>query len=188
MTTTTKHIDLQAFCYPETNQRYALSKPRLLDGMACATDGRMLIRCKPEFAEPFEPAEGKFPNVSDVMTEIDSCTFAPVEIPVCKSCDNKPIKMIECSECYGEGRAVCSHCEHEDECWECEGTGKEQWICPKCRDSIVISGRTLAGRLVYPVASLPGVVWEQDERGSTKGLYFKFDHGDGAVMPLQMES
>jgi hypothetical protein len=155
-------IDLSPFCDQES-LRYAIGAPRLVDGMACATDGKILIRCQPEKAMPFAPQDGSFPKLDDIMEGISRVSrWGRVEVAPCDVCQNAGVLITKCN-CEGD----CGEVRHEP--CECSGTHR-------------VGEFPLRPRHAYLVDALPGAVWQLDEPAS-RVLYFRFAHGDGAVTP-----
>ena len=171
-------IDLEPFCDPD-QRRLGIGKPRLVDGMVCATNGRMLVRCQPEQAEPFEPAEGRFPNTADVMEGIaDVAEWEQVAVADCEVCGNTGFTTGECGRCFGRGDHYCDECGNEGPCNRCDGRGTEQTRCV-CNGSHEVAGIVIPAQRMYLVNTLPGVMWQT--AAAEFKAFFRFAHGDGAV-------
>lgn len=171
-------IDLQPFCDCESS-RYAIQKPRHIGGKACATNGRVLIRCDHAKAKHFDPEEGKFPRVDDVMLTIDQIDrWGKVYLEPCKACKNTGFVSLECDRCYGSGNHFCALCERDGECEACHGEGVRRKRCG-CDGSHVIGEVVINSDLAFLIDSLPDVEWQLSK--SQTLLYFRFAFGDGAV-------
>lgn len=182
MTTPAGLIDLSPFCDPES-QRYALGAPRLVGAMVCATDGRILIRCRPDKAVPFEPQHGRFPKVDDIIGAISDVTkWGRVEIAPCDQCSSTGFVMTECKQCRGAGHDYCPACERDGDCAACDGEGESHEPCA-CSGTHRIGDFRLRPEHAYLVDSLPDVEWQLDAR-TGGNLYFRFTFGDGVITPL----
>lgn len=86
--------------------------------------------------------------------------------------------------------------ESEDDCPDCDGRGNEhdcpdcECICPSCRGSgikqpnlaVGIGNSVFSSRLVLLMQTLPGLL--VGETNGTKPMPFRFEGGDGLVMPM----
>jgi hypothetical protein len=164
---TDRLIDLSPFCDSETT-RYALSAPQRVGDMVVATDGRILIRCQPDKALPFEPADGRFPKVDPIMESISGVSqWGHVEIAPCGVCQNAGVLTTKCN-CEGD-------------CGECDMKGERHEPC-ECSGTHHIGEFPLRPQHAYLVGALPDAVWQMD-KPSSDVLYFRFAYGDGAVTP-----
>jgi hypothetical protein len=165
-------IDLSPFCDPEA-RRWDLAAPRLVDGMVVATDGRILIRCQPEKAVPFETNDGRFPKIADIMENISGVSqWGHVAIAPCDVCQNAGVLTTKCN-CVGD-------------CSECDMKGERHELC-ECSGRHSIGEFPLRSQHAYLVGALPGVEWQLSTEWQREDLmpvlYFRFLHGDGAVTP-----
>ena len=102
----------------------------------------MIVGMEPKEAEEFlsdefEPAEGRYPKVSDVFGQApDSWHDVPVE--GCELCSSKGFQDVECEECNGLGQMLCTACEREGDCCKCGGSGE---VKQKCSQKGVRHGR-----------------------------------------------
>lgn len=112
-----------------------------------------------------------------------------------------------CRHCEGGGWCSCRSCGDRHNCWHCDGTGKADTDCPTCRgrgkvetpyayrqigpvaiarkyDELI---RALPNvQFVMPVSNEPWVrtrVSESKVTYSARAILFRFDGGEGLVMP-----
>jgi len=177
-------IDLIPFC-DTYNTRYAINTPRIIDGQAYATDCRVLIRCDPSHANDFTGEDGKFPKVQSFMEKIAQVKkWGLVEVESCNHCNSKGTITSQCDVCDSLGNYTCPTCEHEQECFECDGNGNVTKDC-QCRER-TIGKVMLAAKYLYLVDHLPGVEWQLDAKQADP-VFFRFAHGDGALMGISTE-
>jgi len=170
-----KKEDLMKFCSPD---RSNITEPFSIGKFTYATNGHILIRVPliPEIL--FNP---KSPNPE---TSVFSKTPNPVEwfdIPAVKKPELE--KTVTCWECGGTGIADCPTCgKPGHECDECDGTG-EVTTKPLLR-STKINGLSFDEKYLYLIKDLPNVKISPTQHA--KAAWFKFDGGDGLLMPLNM--
>jgi hypothetical protein len=158
-------IDLQPFCYPE---HWLLDKPWVKEGFRCATNGHLAIRV-PAPGEPDTKGERPLPSLGPIVLPPP----AGVALNAFPATPEIAGGMVTCPDCEG---GLCPTCRQK---------------CPTCRGDALVhkEGRTvrLAERTHVAVAyykllrALPGCQWHQP--APNKPIYFRFDGGDGVVMP-----
>jgi hypothetical protein len=170
--------DLLPFCAAEHNYRFAsIGRPWTCEGFTYATDGRILIRVPA--IEGVEWNE-KAPPVAKLIAETVPKSVAKwVPLPVFPD----PV-FDECENCGGKGKwretdESGKEIGLEFDCDECIG-GK--W--PKVRPVRVL-GRLFNDHFLEEIASLPGIEIADVPYREGAALYFRFDGGDGLLMPMK---
>lgn len=178
-------IDLQPFCSKDTGFRHALHGPWVKDGFRCATDGRIVIRI-PTLGEPDTQGERPYPPTDDVVVPPPPGTTLNLWMQDAAL----PPADRECRLCRGRGQ--CPTCAQG--CPDCEGSGRVT-----NGEAPVLLGQNTYIRLRHwkLLNVLPGIAWyapplalgrEGAFYSSRKPIYFRFDGGDGAVMPYSETS
>lgn len=177
-------IDLSPFCDPDA-QRFAIQKPWTKDGVRYATDGRVAVRLDVP-GQPDEMPEGRVPNVDSVMPPVDGEWLPWPEVEPCEACGGE--EKIECRKCGGDGQCEGCSCGTCHECGRCDGTGESD--CDKCFGPgsfpAMFGDAELSRHYAFIVSKLPGVSY-LPPIDSGSAVRFKFDGGDGAVMPMRKE-
>jgi hypothetical protein len=180
-------IDLQPFC-ANYDSRYVLSKSFVRKGTRYATDGRICVRVD---AAGQDDTEGTTPPSEDLGWGGDG--------------DWKPIPAVEpvmsmqkcphctCKTCHGSGETECPTCHNDCDCEECDGDGFDG--CEQCHetgmmmlpDFYTIDGIKIAARYWDKIRALPNVMYALPANKSDRlrPIAFRFDGGDGLVMPLR---
>jgi hypothetical protein len=171
-------LNLQQFCGTDPSRDY-LMKPFSRDGFTWATNGHILIRVpeRPEFSDIEQRIKI---NIAEPLKGFGVAKFfsPSFELP--------PATVRgECLKCAGRGHLHdCPDCDCE--CEHCDGTGNsdsEQFA------SVSIGPTPFALNYVRQILSLPRVEIEEfAAEQSEKCLFFRFDGGVGALMPLRRES
>jgi len=185
--------DLQPWCYDDPEYRQGMiSTPYSQDGYTIATNGHVLIR----IPRMNDVARNGGPDIVPLFENApEPETYFPVPEP-------QPPTIRECTACFG--KKVCPECENEGtieihsrgrwyevECRSCNGHGKFV-SCDECDSTgeIVTWGRSKVGSQSFSdkyltlLKTLPGV-----EIGPTydlKPARFRFDGGDGLIMPMNV--
>jgi len=195
MTTETSQVDLTRF----TDPNYPIGHPWVKGGWRYATDGRVCARVP----APGEPdTEGKHPDAFAIFVSVDlsKCVDPWSPGPAmrkemdCEQCEGEGLIGRErCEECGGRGDVECSECGQDTECDECDGEGffGDGEKCPECdgkRRTVQEFARPfgpafIAVKYERLVSGLPGVRCITPTE-ATKPIFFVFDGGQGAVMPL----
>lgn len=188
MTTTANTIDLQRFCLADLTDgsRYpAMAKPFMRGGMKYATDGRILIAVpapgEPDTTERTPRAEELLPEIGPSAEYLPWPTTEP-----CLPCGQTGQVTRTCRVCSGLGEHWCDQCETDHECKACDEDCKQIEICD-CREfgqAIEINCRTIARHYVYLASTLPNVQFFADRGSQEKPLRFRFNGGEGVVMPM----
>jgi len=123
-----------------------------------------------------------------------NCDPMKIEVPSidCKWCEGtgKTDKEVECPYCNGRGDSHCHSCNHDYDCEKCRGKGfivRGKEPCDECSAAgkvpggVVIDGVRLGGKYVNILKILPGCSLEL---GAAKPLWFTFEGGHGALMPM----
>ena len=193
-------IDLQAWCEPASER---FPKPVVRNGFRYATDGRAMV-CLPAPGEPDteSPAFVKVPDCRCVFEPAAKRTFAPwpadweswetMEIEGGKEeCPECHGKTHVCDCCLGFKQIECGECEQEYDCPDCEGKGYLGEKCAKCGNKGTIEKPGRAFRLAEGIwidekylrrlVDLPNLQWSA---AVNKPVFFRFDGGEAAVMPV----
>ena len=169
-------IDLEPFCGKEGNRPY-LHHPFSRDEFTFATDGRICVRV---------------PRIAGIP-ERDKHEINPTNLPWDQTAEFSPLPELklppqttdmELCACYGGKIHDCPDCECE--CENCDGRGETK-VNSDDDKSIDILALPFGLRYVRLVTTLPNVqiakiAWPND---TVTGLRFKFDGGDGLLMPLK---
>lgn len=178
-------IDLMRFCHAEPCR--GMEKPCRFGDFTYATNTRVLIEVPSGlwsgYAQENNP---KYPKVAAVLEPFDKVAEwqqLPVP-PDCPECKNIGLITASCSGCAGSTLCICN-CGHEHDCGVCGGSGEEIDPCELC---IIQFGNRQVTRVIFNlVAALPGVLWGVKNNKPDGILFFKFDGGRGAFMPIQAE-
>lgn len=193
-------MNLQDFCAKDEQRQHELNDPFSHGKYSFASDGHMLIRV-PLLLEVTKGLPGfmesKFTEFAtgDCLTPIPEYKQEKKKCSICRGSG----KAEECPECKGLGEVnfendyndyefECQTCHGHGEvsggkntCEECEGTGQvyvNRWA------SINIGNKLLGLRLLDKIKDLPGVMLGDCSADDKAPVYFKFDGGDGLLMPM----
>lgn len=196
--TTETAIGLRKFCEREPNTRYAINDPWNAGGFTYATDCRVCIRVPT--AEPDTPrGERKFVPAADVVNPIDRVSkWHPwPAVERCEACNGDGGKVIPagpCGECNGRGFEICEECGSDDKiiCGRCDGAKTLPERFERCEACVYeriggFGGRQIARHYASLIGTLPNVCWGGAKDGPEEPLFFRFDGGEGVVMPLRAE-
>lgn len=159
-------VDLKSFCGDELARPY-LHKPFSIGKFTFATDGRLMVRVPRQDGVPEH--DGPIKNANKPFDKIrESTTFSRPEFAV-PSLDDE-----ECLTCEGHGyEHDCPDCSCR--CVKCGGTGI-------AKASITYDGINFDAAYFAKVLAIPGVELSSARDGEP--LFFRFDGGVGALMPL----
>ena len=192
---------LKAVC---DGYRKDIDKPFKRNGYIYATNGKAVVRI-PESAELATDIENKI-NIEQFEWNIIPKTFIPVpEVNLkdfqekCTSC-NGTGQVSKCTACDGDGEHECT-CGDFHTCRICDGKGilplgeGENIKCENCNNGIadnhdknvIIGDNRFAQWLVYAIFQAVGqfeIMYGQSRREPN---YFRFEGGDGFIMPLRWQ-
>lgn len=192
-------IDLTKFCSKDA-YRVALTTPWNDGEYACATDGRIFVRA-PRQEELPERGTDKlnrpdYRMVIKIPADAEYFTEWPVvseKEKNCIECEGSGTGQTKCETCDGLGEHECPHCDQDMDCRACKGTGwtgDSSKTCPECHGAKtykytihMIGGNHFGSYLLDLIKDLPGIQIAKTEHMSA--AYFKFDGGDGAIMPTR---
>lgn len=168
-------IELDKYCGDDGFRTY-LSEPFTVGEFSYATDGRIIVRVPKRDDVPGTVKIGI--AIEAPFKGIDKAQFGPLP--------HKPIPPLppsteqDCDECDGrKTEHDCPDCECP--CHSCNGTGLEI-ITPQV--STTIRGGIFNLKYVALMLELPGVLVQSDwAGGAEEPMFFKFDGGDGAIIP-----
>ena len=168
-----------------------------------ATNGHLMLRLPrlsdvPEWKALNEKAAALFDGLDFVtlnaaLVEIpDFPQPKPEKCTVCKGVG----KISKCPECEGEGEVLLEndYNEYECTCKTCDGDGSVSGadsICSSCNGTgkkkvvakIAVGCTHLSSHYLNMLKELPGMKIAPTE--PVKGNYFKWDEGDGLIMPMR---
>lgn len=191
-------VDLMKFCGATGDDR--VGSPWSEGEFTLATNGHILIRV-PRM-DDFEEKTGNL-NLETILRTLDKepiwvhAPVVPVTINPCPRCSGTG-KVDTCPECWGSGKVefendyneykcTCESCDghgtlktsllaSKSDCQKCEGTGKDLEHTPVNVNGVLISDLYLSW-----IAALPNA--EIGTFGPDEVVRFRFDGGDGFVMP-----
>jgi hypothetical protein len=172
-------IDLQQFCSDDPF-RENLSKPFTLGDFTYATNGHILVRLpKIDGVEEIKNA----PNPSKIFKDFPAPNYF-VSLPALALPPLEGPEIVDCDVCGGSGKEhECPDCDCE--CMACDGSGKEH---REKKISTTLAGVILQLRYVRKLAALPHVEIAPHLAIADKSpVFFRFDGGDGALMPMISE-
>ena len=171
MATTT--INLQRFCDPDENGRYALNEPWVVNGWRYATDGRVIVRVPAEGEQDSPLPDGKRrpKNPGEILRPVNGEWLTWPNVSQCYHCEGTGT-----DDCPGCPCGACS-CLGEIECTHCRAKGTFRTLFGKAE---------LSQHYAYLISKLPGVMYlpQTDPEGVVR---FKFDGGEGGVSPVRKD-
>lgn len=182
-----KYKDLKAFCAKDFS-RASIMVPILVGDWLYATDGHICIRAKGiELPEGFGtgPVDGfdSWPEPSQSV--LDGLTrFFQEEPRGLKRILSFPKlnPRIECKVREGHGAFPCEACDHENDCPGCWGEGYNQEEIRLDLGGVFMSGNLLGRILHFPELEIELRPWDR-----LKGQRFRFNGGEGIIMPLKQD-
>lgn len=185
--------DLKKFCVDDP-YRGNISKLWSFGVHSYATDGSVLIQV-PRLDDVEENPTA--PDVTSLLLTPKPTTYFPVKDLVlpglkwCSECKGQG-RNVDCPECHGDGEVEletdynsysceCKTCYGRakvDKCEECEGMGKVEDKSP-----VDVGNAAFQPRLLRLLQSLPDC--EIGPTGPQPPAWFKFDGGDGLIMPMR---
>ena len=196
-------MNLQDFCSKDST-RLSINAPWSVGEYTYATDGHILIRVPRLPDVPGNPAapgtEKLFAETVAAGEWLDVSDLPDIEYDSCKECNGTGKQGAICDKCDGEDHRSYPTCEDGSvECEDCDGTGlgkaDGEIICEDCSGSgkqkkkqpVKIGKEHVDARLLRLIKDLPGIKVANSEK--TLGpLIFRFDDGDGLVMPMRPPS
>lgn len=175
-------MDLKSFCGREESRPY-MSLPFSVGEWTYATNGHICIRI-PRVPEIGECTEEKLPIAAvKLFDALPSDGFVPLP----------PIKIEheeweECPECDGRGHDHdCPSCQCV--CDDCDGTGvpKEGHGTSVGVNDVIFHGIYVAKLQKLPNVAITKPLLEVSYT-SVKGVFFRFDGGEGILMPMTRKS
>ena len=172
------------FCEKEPC-RYGINEPFVVGGFRYATDGKLAVRV-PADGEPDADYKIKLPRKIGELFKpaaVEWLLWPAVE--VCGNCNGSGVVLGDCDMCSGTGDHECS-CGDKHECGYCEGDGKVDDLCD-CRRAVGGSVKCGASEIsMYysrKISQLPRASYQPTATPATP-VHFKFDGGEGVVMPF----
>lgn len=176
-------IDLSMFCDEEIS-KYALGKPFLVSGRCYATDGRILIRMDDENGICPNDPDLKYPDTESLFTVVDS------------DYELEPIPFVFKPEGVDDNFKI-----DPDE-FNFTVSSPDDWVAERSNvtwarhksatQTIDFQGLAFAKMYLWKIAQLPGLKGGacvggheiSEAKGEAGMLYFRFEGGDGLLMPM----
>lgn len=181
---------LQRFCREDPER--SLGKPWTKDGFTYASNGFILLRVPALQEDPSGlgvALDGVYKQAG-AMPETGWVGLSDLPMaPVCPKCNGKAEADSECPECGGDGDVEFhnGHHSYTCDCKTCDGSGEIEG-CTECHgsgvakeDPIRVGSRKFDPGMLRLASTLPGA---QAAPTSASVNWFKFDGGDGLLMPL----
>ena len=188
---------LDRFCGIEDLREW-LNAPVLIGGTVYRSNGHILVCAPPEAGREYATNEWGVKREPDkLMAQWRDGEFAPLpKLPhpqTCLFCKGAGfLPMSKCTDCKGEG--TFRHGWHEYDCKECDGDGRVRdddngtlSACHGCgglgheRSSFKVNDVSFDLVYLHWIAALPNPLVAV--RGKADPLTFRFDGGDGLLMP-----
>jgi hypothetical protein len=168
-------LDLTPFCGKD-DIRTTLHSPWTSNGWTYATNGHMCVRVPA--LESVTRSDG--PNIEVVWAKLLPCdTYSP--LPEVKIAPDL-LKSGPCEDCGGSGVAECCTCGQDRECPTCDGGSLDDE--PELWKVEVADGLFFKARYYQLLRALPGLVCDLRPDATARGRHFKFDGGEGIIMPM----
>jgi hypothetical protein len=166
-------IDLTKFC-SDSERRPTLQKPFTFGDFTYATDGAICVRV--QALPDAELATKSSPAAHKLFDDIGGHSFFGIED---LQFPRETHTTEDCDRCQHE----CPTCECWQGCEHCDGEGRVVRIES---DPIVINGVPFDPHYIRLIKDLPSVEFAKEPKVG-KAARFKFEGGDGLVMPLLMD-
>ncbi len=160
-------LDLTPFCSTDPSRPY-LGMPFNRGDLTYATNGHIAVRVpkRRDCPEGKTAAEKVFPADPPIsLRELPKYKIPRVKSEACGACDGRGYEH-DCPDC------TCV-------CIRCDGAGK-------CAEpiSVALGGAVFDGRYIKMLLRLKSVMVPADP-DPFAGMYFKFDGGEGVLMPMR---
>jgi len=163
-----------------------------------ATDGRMALRVdKSKFENPYDIGEYA-PNIDELIEKVKKDTpinfNGQFELIPCRNCRATGLNR-KCPECEGSGVIECCECGQDRDCPDCDGNGSGDG--EKCSDcdglgkrlkeehTVLIEGLKVQSKFLCKIYQELKDVQLFADMSDNKMVYFKFDGGEGILLPLK---
>lgn len=182
---------LKPFCYRHDDRGDWIKKPWTIGDYTHATDGRILVRA-PKL-DGFDASEEAVKKTAGVIAQFSEWQKVNHGMPLPPF---KPRETENCQTCKGSGSACYVECDtcggaislngQTINCVDCTGTGHRLKHDGGNFAPVKLGSQWTSSFYYEKLASLPGLVWfnNSDALGP---IYFRFDGGDGLLMPLKYE-
>jgi hypothetical protein len=188
---------LAKFVSDSQDCRDHLKRPFIIGEYIYASNGHIAVRIPKQ--EGIEAAiHDKVPQIEQLFTDNIQCKFlkALVTLPSpidCNFCGGSGT-VYKCPACDGEGdfdhhdyNYACKTCDEtgdvdvgkqtdKRDCFQCDGTGHKP-------QRVKVGKTGFDSRYLSIIFALPGVQFAPHPDDNTKTGYFKFDGGEGLIMP-----
>ncbi len=187
-------MKLEVFCGEYEKHK----KPFSGGNYVYATDGRMALRVdKVRIEATYEAGEYglKIDELIEKAAKDKPIDFkADFELIPCRNCRATGLNR-KCPDCEGTGVVECCECGQDRDCPDCDGNGSgdgEQ--CSDCgglgkklKDdhTVLIEGLKVQSKFLCKIYQELKDVQLFADMGEYKMVYFKFDGGEGILLPLR---
>lgn len=205
-------LDLSPFCDIMPGCRWEMDTPFVQEGILSATDGRAGVRLLDAWDYADRNKDRRIPPLKSAFENTWKPNGSWLPWPEADYIAEPNVDSAGCFACLATGitseRSVCDRCrgwgtvsietddewdewEEESPCSKCSGRGFLGIKCARCdgkpyRDDLpsrqFIDDHIIAARYHAPISRLPGV--EYCRIDEYKPIVFRFDGGQGLVMPM----
>lgn len=193
-------IDLAKFCATRDTRKH-LFAPFRLNGCIYATDGAIAIRVPDDGSNVancksgLEKIEHFFQMPENLLFQQIPLLNIPLKCAECSGTGFVHYVHVECRECDGKGEF--NYGSHDYDCKECNGSGEYRSVtlgtkneCTQCDGSgnqsiqaVAIGNTFLNHKYLVKMNSLPNCTVATN--GKIERSFFKFDGGEGVIMPCR---
>jgi hypothetical protein len=180
-----KYKEFSPFCSKDFS-RMSIQVPILNGGWLYATDGHVCVRAQGVdlpvgFGEVAPKGMSQWPHPEKSVLD-GLPRFFERETPAFRRVVNMPKQnpKVVCEGCMGEGGFQCEACDHPNECPACGGDGynvEDIWLD--------LGGVLMSLNLLSRIAHFPNLEISLDAENPLKGQRFRFDGGEGVIIPLK---
>ena len=165
-------IDLKLFCLTDKTRSKAIGQPWSDGEFTYATDAAIIVRV-PRLSDvpenPNAPTSAVAARIFETATDGKWSALPEFTAP----------KYVTCENCGGGGNCDCPDCVDTHTCGICHGTGEKLEKLP----SVKFGEQLVSPKYLALLATLPGVRLANAVE-TLKPLHFKFDGGEGRLMPM----
>lgn len=101
--------------------------------------------------------------------------------------DERWVLTFPCSTCGGDGICECCDCDTSHSCGHCDGTGTCRETVDEANERVAFGYVDIARRYAWLISTLPNVTWAAQLDNDESPILFRFDGGQGVVMPMRKE-
>ena len=164
-------IDLTKFCSDaDSYMSDKTGKPWTRGDWTYATNGHVIVRL---------PAIAEFPDNKEAPNASSLQWSTVVTDDQWMKADQIKLEQDDCEACHGGQEPVhdCPHC-----ACECESCDNGKVFD---NPSVKVGSKTVQSKYLALLQSLPGILFAPDATSKEQVIPFKFDGGEGLLMPLR---